>query len=147
MKAFKFTLQSPLNVKITLEKQHMAELASCEARIRMFREELEGLHQHLTSEREKYKQEVLEGVKPADLQIWATGFRAINETIEKQKEKIEVAEDEKKRIQKRLLQVINERKTFEKLKEKQFEEYKLKVKAEDAAAIDDFLSNKITRAD
>lgn len=143
MRKFKFTLQSVLNVKLSLEKQYMAELGACEARIRLFQKELEEIMDRRERSRKEFRRAVSEGLKAPELTVFSAGFAALREKIAAQRRKIETAEDEKRRVQSRLIEVMQERKMLEKLKEKQMEEYKLLQKAEDAAAIDDFLTNKI----
>ncbi len=143
MKKFRFTLQSVLNVKQSLEKQQMAELGVCEMRIKTFQRELDEIIDRRERSRRDFQSALSEGVKAHDLTVFAMGFTAMRGKIEAQERKIETAEEEKRRVQARLLEVMQERKMLEKLKEKQLGEYKLLQKAEDAIMIDDFLTNKI----
>lgn len=144
MKAFKFTLQSLLNVKNTLEKQQKAELAAAEARLRELRQELEVLQLDLENQRQTYLLKVRQGeLTPSEMSYWSVGFRAMRERIETQHKKIETAENEKRKIQKKVIETMKERKALEKLKEKQLAEYRMAQKAEDAAITDEFVSNKI----
>lgn len=144
MRAFKFTLQSLLNVKNTLEKQQKAELAAVEARLRTLRQELDALHFELEAQRQAYLLKMQRGeLTPSEMSYWSVGFRAMRERIELQHKKIETTEAEKRRVQKKVVEVMKERKMLEKLKEKQLAEYRMAQKAEDAAVTDDFVSNKI----
>ncbi len=143
MKKFIFTLQSVLNMKVSLERQHMAELGACELRLKQLRQQLAALHDRLDLQVDAFNTACAEGVTPADLSVYAVGFRALREKIETQRASVEVAEQEKRRIQSRLVEIMQERKMLEKLREKQYEEYKLLIKAEDAAVMDDFMTHKI----
>ena len=143
MKKFRFTLQSVLNVKLSLEKQHMAELGACESRIRLFQNELEEIIDRRERSRREFQRSVSEGLKSPELTVFAIGFVAIREKIDLQRRKIEIAEEEKRRIQSALIKVMQERKMLEKLKEKQIGEYKVLQRSEEAQEIDDFLTNKI----
>jgi len=144
MRKFKFTLQTLLNVKVALEKRYMGELADCEARIARFYKELEQLNHTIEAQKYKYINEMLNGgLHASDLETWSVGFRVMRERIQKQHKKIQAAEDERRLIQKRLVEVMRERKTLEKLRENQYEEYKIELKAEDAKMLDDFVSNRI----
>lgn len=144
MKRFVFTLQSLLNVKLSVEKQYMAELGICEQRIQAFMKEKDTLVFRLNMKKTEFAQECKSGVKPSDLATYSIGFKTLRDKILTQEEKIQMAEDEKARVQKKLVEVMGERKMLENLKEKQREEHKVQQRAEDAAAIDDFLSNKVT---
>lgn len=148
MKKFKFTLAAPLRVKNTLEKQQKAELAAVAARIAEFQRELQELKDTLGFQRQVYLQSMKDGeMTPGDLSLWSVGFKAMRERIANQNKKIEVAEGERRRIQKKLVETMRERKVLEKLREKQMEEYRAALRAEDAAAIDDFISSKTHRDD
>lgn len=144
MKKFKFTLQALLNVKNTMEKQQKAELAVAEARLAAFQQELEQLKAALGMQKQVYLQGMIDGeLTPGDLVVWSTGFKAMRERILLQHKKIETAEGERRRIQKKLIETMKERKMLEKLREKQLEEYKEAQRAEDAAIIGDFISSTI----
>lgn len=148
MKAFKFTLQTLLNVKKTLEKQQMAELADCNARIRALMDELAVIEEAELRQQTEYKDKMLAGeMRVSELPTWNIAFKAIRERAVRQKQRIEAAEADRERIQKKIVETMRERKALENLKEKQFEEYRAEVRAEDAAAMDDFLSNKLHTED
>ena len=142
MKKFRFTMQTLLNVKLTLEKQHKAEIAECAARIRRFEAEQQENFDLLSRQRGRYKLQLAEGMPAAEVKIWRGSFLAMRECIERQAAKIETAEDERRRIERKLIEIMKERKMLEKLREKQLEEYGAEQRAEDAAIIDDFMSHK-----
>lgn len=146
MKKFKFTLQAPLNVKTMLEKQQKAELAAVNARIADFQRELQELRDTLDSQRKTYLTGMENGeFTPADMSLWSLGFKAMRERIALQNKKIETAEGERRRVQRKLIELMKERKILEKLRENQLAEYRTALKAEDAAIIDDFVTSKIHR--
>ncbi|MCL2030531.1 MAG: flagellar export protein FliJ [Oscillospiraceae bacterium] len=146
MKKFKFTLEAPLRVKRILEKQQMAELAAVNARLAEFRRELERLRDALDFQRRTYLESVEAGRLTApEMSLWSVGFKGMRERIALQNKKIETAEGERRRIQRKLVELMKERKILEKLRDNQMAEYRLAQKAEDAAVIDDFVSSKIHR--
>ena len=144
MKAFKFTLQSLLNVKNTVEKQQKAELAAANLRLQALEQELAVLRRSLSAQQNDYVDQMqASGMRPPDLSVWITGFDVMRDRIAEQLHKIEVAQDEVRRIQRKVVEVMKERKMLEKLKEKQREEYRALQRAEDAEAIGEFVANKI----
>lgn len=144
MKKFAFTLQNLLNVKISLEKQAKAELADCQGRLRLLLQELEDIHLRVAMRKNEWNEDMRRGgINSQDMATYFIGFRALQERIDLQKKKIDDCEKEKARLQKKVIDVMGERKMLENLKEKQREEYKALQKQEDAKIIDDFLSNQL----
>ena len=143
MKKFKFTMQTLLNVKLTLEKQKMGELSACNARIQELERQQEGNYARQQQQNTQYTRLLEEGLPVAEASLWRVAFLTLRERIAAQATLIENTYDERTRIQDALLAVMRERKMLEKLREKQQEEYKTLQKAEDAAAVDEFLSHKV----
>lgn len=143
MKKFRFTMQTLLNVKLTLEKQRMAEIAECAARVRAFEAEQEENLRAQAAQRKQFFELLSDGLPVAEMVLWRSAFLSMKERIERQTRKIETAEDERRRVERQLLEIMRERKMLEKLREKQLEEYALAQRAEDAAVIDDFMSHKL----
>ncbi len=143
MKKFRFTLQSLLSTKISMEKQLKGDISIVEARINGFRQELSAMEEHLVEARKQHNQRVSEGISPQELVLENVGFRALFDRIAQQHEKIEVATQEKARIQQQLFTVMMDRKMLEKLREKQKREYMEDLKKEEAAMMDDFLSSRL----
>ena len=146
MKKFVFSLQSLLNVKLALEKQTKAELSAAQERLNGFVRELNAMLARHARQRIEYLQKLQEGMPSQDLQGYGIGFATARDNQKRQEEKIAVAEAEKKRIQKKLVDVMSERKMLEQLKEKKLEEYKTEIKREEAVVVQDFLSSKIAAA-
>lgn len=143
MKKFKFTMQTLLNVKLTLEKQKMGELSECNARIREFERQQEENYARQETQALQYQELLEEGLPVSEIALWRVAFLTLRDRIAEQAEVIEQAYGERARIQRALLTVIQERKMLEKLREKQLVEYKELQKAEDALAIDEFLSHQV----
>ncbi|MDR0248593.1 MAG: flagellar export protein FliJ [Oscillospiraceae bacterium] len=143
MKAFRFTLHTLLNVKYALEKRHKNDIANCMYRIAQLNAELDALRGAFEAAKGEYAEKVAEGLTPADMEVWSIGFRVHRERVKKQVSRIKRAEDELAALRKKLLEIMTERKSLELLREKQLEEYRMAVKAEEAAQTDEFLANRI----
>ncbi len=143
MKKFVFTLQSVLNVKRAQEKQRMGELAECNARIREHETLLQDCLEHERAQNALYRKELEEGLTPFWLRSWSWAHRAIRERIDYQRKVLEQAEGERVRIQKSLVAAMQERKMLEKLREKQWEEYRAEERKETEAAVSEFVGHDI----
>ena len=132
-------------MKISLEKQQKAELGYAEQRLAALEKQLESIFERVARQMTVFHDKVKEGITPVQMTVYAIGFRALQDSVERQKEKIAVAQAEKQRIQKKLVELMRERKMLETFYEKQLEEYKKEAQLEESKAIDDFLSNQIQR--
>jgi flagellar FliJ protein len=144
MKKFKFTLTALLNVKISLEKQKMLELADQNRIIIMLEQELDALKNRLNASTDEYNLKMERGgMSAGDVAAYGTGIRALFDRIDDQLEKIRRAVRVKERITDELVALMGERKMLENLKEKQYQEYLEEARREDAKIMDDFMSTKI----
>jgi len=143
MKKFAFTLQSVLNVKRALEKQHMGELAATNLRLRGFEERRRELIEREGAQHEEFRLKMEEGISSAELMMWRDANYAVRERVEYQNTVIEQAEGERLRIEKRLVVLMQERKILEKLREKQFEDYKAEERRAAAAEMTEFMGHSV----
>jgi flagellar FliJ protein len=143
MKRFRFTLQSVLNVKRAQEKQKIAELTECNARIREFERMLD---EQLATERqqnEQYRQELEEGITPLYMMFWRWAQLAIRDKIEYRRKVLDEAEGERQRIETALVAAMRERKVLEKLREKEWEAYRAGQQREVAAELAEFMGHSV----
>ncbi len=143
MKKFVFTLQSVLNVKRAQEKQRLGELSECNARIHEHEALLQDCLDHEREQNAQYLRELEEGMTPFWLQSWGWAQRTIRERIEYEKKVLEQAEGERARIRKALIAAMQERKMLEKLREKQWEEYRSEERKENEAAVSEFIGHSV----
>ena len=132
-------MQALYNVKMALEKQQKAELAAADRRLQELERRLAQTAERIAFHRDAFNAQVVEGINSTQLAVYQTGFRALRETMEQQKENIATAENEKKRIQAKLVLIMQERKMLESLREKQWEEYKIESRMEETKTMEDFL--------
>lgn len=144
MKKFRFTLQSLLNVKMSLEKQKTAELADQNRIIKKLEGELDALNVRREKSAAEYAEKMERGgMSAGDVASYSAGIRALHERIIAQMEKIRRAILVKDKIMAELVELMGERKMLENLREKQYQEYLEEARREDAKIIDDFMSTKI----
>ena len=146
MKKFIFSLQGVLEIKEKLEGQAKVDFGMARAR--------------LTAEEEKKDALIAERLTYQDrLQQCMTGnldfhrISRLRSAIENTEERIRVQDNAVKRAERqvesariKLNKVVQERKTIEKLREKQFEEYLKETDAEESKMVDELVSYRYTAA-
>jgi len=143
MKQFSFSLQTVLNVKRAQEKQKIAELTECNARIREFERMYEAVLAHEKDQNERYLRELEEGLTPLYMQFWRWAQLAVREQIAYRKKVLEEAESERERVEKALVAAMRERKVLETLREKEWETYRAEQQRETAAELAEFMGHNV----
>ncbi len=140
MAKFIFKLQSILDIKLKLESQ--AKIAYGQANAKLKKEE--GVLQMLVMRRSSYEQRAVELVSGT---INIREIRENKQSIDIMKSKIraqmmvvQAAEKQVEAARLKLNEVMIERKTFEKLRERAFEEFKQEVAYEENQAVNELVS-------
>lgn len=140
MAKFKFRLQNILSVKEKLENQAKAEYGLEMAKLH------EEQDRKMQMEQKKLQmQNVLIDLLNATLDIpqirkMERGIEMLKEDIILQKQVIIQQKQQVKKARKKLDQAMQERKTYEKLKEKAFDAFKLEINAAEQKEVDELLS-------
>ena len=140
MARFRYSMQSILNIKLKLETQAKQEFSA--ARAALDREEEEP--QALCDRKDGYAQAgeaLLSGV--LDLRAIEENreaIRCMEVFIVQQQGNVEAAERNLEKVREKLAEVMMERKTHEKLKEKAFEEFLMEEKRQESKEIDQLTS-------
>jgi len=145
MKKFKFSLETLLKLQISLEKQLKGKLAEARNHLNNCINQLE----RTIRLKEELRQEYLkttEATSSNDMKTFNQYYRKIEELRLSQVKAVEEARQKYLEIQKQLLEVMTERKMYEKLKEKELDEYLFELNRETEKEIDDIVSYKITKA-
>lgn len=140
MAKFILKLQSILDIKLKLESQ--AKIAYGQANAKLRREE--AALQMLITQRSMYEKRAVDLVKGA---LSVRDIRENKQSIEIMKTKIRAqmmvvhaAEKQVEAARAKLNEIMIERKTFEKLREKAFEEFKQEVAYEENQAVNELVS-------
>jgi flagellar export protein FliJ len=127
-----------LKITIATEKEQKSVLAGINHEIN-----------HLTGRIEKNKADIVKAQNDSTTSVTLFDFTRYNnyilylkETGEKLSLELIKKEFEKENAQKELIEIMTRRKSYEKLREKQFEIYKKEVEAEEAKFLDDYMSGK-----
>ncbi len=140
MAKFKYSMQNILDIKIKLENQAKNEFAEANAKYQLEQDKL----QELVLKRLRYE-EILKNSLSGDLDIrninnCKNDIGSIKSIIRTQLANVKKAEDELEQKRMSLNELMKDRKTHEKLKEKTFEEFQKEEKDSESKEIDELVS-------
>ncbi len=140
MTKFVFKLQSILNIKLKLENQ--AKIAYGQANAKLKREE--AVLQSLIMQRSMYEKRAVELVSGTisirDIRENKRSIDIMKSRIRAQMMVVHAAEKQVEAARQKLNEIMIERKTFEKLRERAFEEFKQEVAYEENQAVNELVS-------
>lgn len=140
MARFRYSMQSILNIKIKLETQAKQEFSAARAALDREEEKLQALFDR----RDGYAREG-EALLAGTLNLRAIeenkeAIRCMEVFIVQQRINVEAAERNLEKVREKLAEVMMERKTHEKLREKAFEEFLMEEKRQESKEIDQLTS-------
>ena len=123
MVKFRYSMQSVLDIKSRLEDQAKGVYAAAKLRYEEEVEKKERLEEQKRRYEDALQKLMLNRLDFREIQFTKTGIEAIEDAIKKQKRAVAIAKHEMDAASERLRELMVERKTHEKLKEKALEEY------------------------
>lgn len=135
-------MESVLKVKLQLETQAKAELAETQEHLSVEQDALKALRNRKLSYEEEGRKMRQTTLHATDLRDNAIAVKAMDELIENQMKRVEVAGIAMNRARRHLEEVIQERKIQEKLKERAFEEFLEEERHAEAKEVDELVSYK-----
>lgn len=141
MAKFIFKMQNILDIKMRLETQAKTEFAEASARLNAEEQKLK----ELLARKRFYEMEVVSmsekgALNVVELRRHNNSIKAMQDLIEQQTVVLRIAEKNMDRARTKLNEAMQERKVYEKLREKAFEEFKLELNAEEKKEIDELVS-------
>ncbi|MDR1620030.1 MAG: flagellar export protein FliJ [Clostridiales bacterium] len=143
MKRFTFSLQAVYNLALSTEKQRKTRLARVEAELIDLRAGLNRLKERYLDAKEECAAEMQKGLSSDRLQQYSIYFDSLFNAMVIQKEKIVIKEREREKCVRALIETRREIKTFEKLRETQYEEYLAEERKEAEKDIGDVVSYRV----
>lgn len=142
MAKFVFKMQNILDIKLRLETQAKTEFAEASGRLAAEEERLRSL----IMRKREYE---LEAVRMSsgrldvnELKRQNQAIKTVRELMEQQALRVRIAEKNLDKVRQKLNDAMQERKTYEKLKENAFEQFKLEINEEEKKEIDQLVSFK-----
>lgn len=140
MARFRYRMQNILNVKEKLEEQAKNEFAIAAAKVREEEEKLAALEQRRDALIDKLKGLYDDNLNLSDIKETQDGIELLKYHIEMQKLNLAAANRELEAEREKLTLAMQDRKTHERLKEKQFEEFLKDEAAKESKEIDELVS-------
>lgn len=140
MAKFRYRMQNVLNVKEKLESQAKNEFAIAAAKVREEEEKLGVLNGRCEASLDKLKELYSSDLDIPAIKETEDGIELLKYHIKMQKLNLAAANQELEVARDKLTVAMQERKTHEKLKEKQFEEFVKEEAAKESKEIDELVS-------
>lgn len=142
MAKFIFKMENILKVKRKLENQAQSAYALALAKVQEEEEKLQQLSSRKTGYEKKLAENMLEFLQIQEIKRLEDAVELMKDRILEQKVVLENAKIQAERARVKLQEAMVERKTYEKLKEKAFEAFKLEVNAQEKKEVDELVSYK-----
>lgn len=142
MAKFVFKMQNILDIKLRLETQAKTEFAEASGRLATEEERLKAL----IMRKREYELEAARmssgRLDVNELKKQNQAIKTVRELMEQQALRVRIAEKNLDKARQKLNDAMQERKTYEKLKENAFEQFKLEINDEEKKEIDQLVSFK-----
>lgn len=145
MARFVFSMESILQIKLKLEDQAKAEYAVQMAALQKEQERLQQLVERKNDLQEQLHRQINGVLELLRIRQLEDGVENIKYNINLQKVKVLNQRKKVERAQEKLKEAMKERKTYEKLKENAFEEFKKEINAEEQKEINELVSFRYGR--
>lgn len=140
MAKFNFRLQGILNIKQKLEDQEKISYGQAKMRLEAEEQKLMELVNHKAQLIEEKAALMAGRIRPQELNLYENAIHGADIAIENQKKSVALARKEMEIAQARLDQAMKERKTYEKLREKAFDQFVEEQNYEEQLEINELVS-------
>ncbi len=147
MNKFSFKLEGILSIRLKLEEQAKMEFGNARARLNEEEEKLDGLENRKLGYENEMRKVMLEKLDVKKINSLHAAIEVMKDKIKTQKLAVKRAENQVELARIRLNTAVQERKTIEKLKEKEFEEYMKEYNAEESKQVDELVSYRFGSAE
>lgn len=142
MACFRFSMQNILNMKEKLEDQAKNEFAQANARLLREQEKLEIIVARREEAREKLKLALYETLSVAEIRTRENAVEVLKFYAMQQQLAVKRCEKEVEVAREKLSEAMKERKIFEKLREKAFDEFVFEENRKEQKEVDELMSYK-----
>lgn len=140
MAKFQYKLQSVLDIKEKLESQKKIAFGLAAAKLQEEQEILQNLMIQKAGYDKKARKLVEGSIDLLEINICRKAIETMKTRIRSQMINVHKAEKQLDLVRRRLNEVMIERKTYEKLREKKFEEFKMELAYEEKKEVDELVS-------
>ncbi len=146
MAVFRYSMQNVLDVKIKLEDQARTAFSQAQMRVNEANDVLEAIRMRLEGYEELKRQLMLERLDVLKLNQCENAITSLKYQEQQQMKKIAALNAVLDNARRNLNQAMIDRKTHEKLKENEFEEFKIELNNQEKKEIDELVSFTHNRA-
>ena len=140
MARFIYRMQNILDIKYKLEAQARSDYAVAAAKVAEEEEKLAALFLRKREYEQKSKKLLEDKISVQDLKLNKKAIDAMKSLIRDQSIQVHMAQRALEDERRKLDEIMQDRKTHEKLKEHKFDEFKEELKAEESKEIDQLVS-------
>ena len=147
MAKFIYRMQNILDIKNKLEIQAKNSYAAARMKLSQEEQKLDNLFEQKKSYEEAYRQQLSGNINVLQINICKNAIELSKNQIKKQLVEVKVASLNLEAAQKRLGEVMKERKIQEKLREKAYEEFLQELSDQEKKEIDELVSFRFEQED
>ena len=140
MAKFRYRMQNILDIKNKLEVQARNSYAAARMKLSQEEEKLDRMFEQKKAYEENYRQQLSGNINILQINICKNAIELCKNQIKKQLVEVKVASLNLEAAQKRLGEVMKERKIQEKLREKAYEEFLQELNDQEKKEIDELVS-------
>ncbi len=140
MARFRYSLQNILDIKLKIETQAKQEFSTAKNRLDEENEKLEELYRRKANYEEEAKHLLMGVLRVKDIEDNKSALLRMDEYILQQQNQVALAEKMLNTAREKLAEVMKERKTYEVLREKAFEEFLQDENKQESKTVDELTS-------
>ncbi len=147
MPKFVFKFQQMLNINEKLKDQKEIEFGKAVQALEAEKDKLTGYHRSMYESINSMRDSINNGISPQLLFEYNSYIKLLKKNIEVQNKNVIIADQNVEKVRVELSKAIMEIKKFEKLKEKDLEEYITEIKQKENVFVDEIVTYKYSKND
>lgn len=140
MARFRYRMQNVLNIKFSMERQAKQQYAEANAKLREEEEKLNVLLRRKFEYEQTARQLLADSLNVRDIMENNEAILRMEDFITEQRRKVQLAVRAVDKARQKMTEVMQERKTHERLREKAFDEFLMEEKQHESKEIDELVS-------
>lgn len=140
MAKFRYRMQNVLNIKLSMERQAKQQYAEANAKLREEEEKLNVLLRRKFEYEQKARELLKDSLNVREISQNNEAITRMEEFIIQQRRAVQIALKNVEKARQKMTEVMQERKTHERLREKAFDEFLAEEKQHESKEIDELVS-------
>lgn len=140
MAKFRYRMQNVLNIKLSMERQAKQQYAEANAKLREEEEKLNVLLRRKFEYEQTARQLLTDELNVRDITTNNEAIARMDDFIKEQRREVQLAMRAVERARQKMTEVMQDRKTHERLREKAFDEFLMEEKHQESKEIDELVS-------